>query len=160
MTQSLRDLYNSRLDAYNSLLDAQIATTSKGTQRQQLAALKFAPLKEGEISDGELRRRLRIQRLRLGSVLKVRAVELLRHAEPGVLHLSRYTVGLPYARIIEILKQEFPESEVSSACLRWYVSRINEEARDLGLHDVGLPQYRPRSRDTAYRAARLKRLTA
>ncbi|TDW34074.1 hypothetical protein EV128_10481 [Rhizobium azibense] len=137
MTQHLVDLFNSRLEAYNALLDAKIAATSVGADRRAFASKKFEPIVVGEVSEDELRRRLRMQRLRLGSVLKARAVELLRYIEPGELLLGRYT-------------REFPETQVSSACLRWYISRINEEARDLGLAETGLPQYRPRSRDTAY----------
>lgn len=150
MTQSLIDLFNSRLDAYNRLLDERIGAAQDASQRRQIAAMKFSPITVGDISDDELRRRLRRQRLGLGSILKNRAVQLLRHIEPDVLHLDRYTVGLSYARIIEVLRQEFPETQVSSACLRWYVSRINEESRDLGWGGNGLPQYRPRSKDTAY----------
>jgi hypothetical protein len=157
MTQSLVDLYNSQLDAYNAILDAQIAAATHGVRRRDFAELKFSPLSVGEVSENELRRRLRMQRLRLGSILKARAVELLRRIEPGVLHLGRYTVGLSYARIITMLREEFPESQVSTACLRWYVSQMNAEANDLGTGDAGLPQWRPRSRDSAHDRLREKR---
>jgi hypothetical protein len=156
MTQPLVDLFNSRLDAYNAALDAQIAAAPYSTPRKYLENLKFGALSVGEVGDDELRRRLRMQRKRLGSVLKTRAIELLRYIEPGALHIGRYTVGLPYAEIIERLREEFPEAQVSSACLRWYVSRITDEVRDLGLGSTGFPQYRPRSRDTAYKTKLLK----
>lgn len=150
MTQALLDLYNSQLVAYNAALEAKIDAAPNKSERTRLESCKHLPVAAGELSDKELRTRLRVQRQRLGSVLKNRAVELLRHVVPDVLHLERYTVGLSYATIIGILRQEFPETNVSSACLRWYVSRITEFARDLGEPEIDLPQYRPRSRDTSY----------
>lgn len=54
--------------------------------RRYFAGLKFAPLANGELSDDELRKRLRSQRHRLGSILKSRALELLREVVPGALH--------------------------------------------------------------------------
>ncbi len=146
MTQALLDLYNSQLVDYNAALDAKIDAAQNKNERTRLGACKHLPAAAGELSGDELRGRLRIQRLRLGSILKDRAVELLRHAVPGVLRHGRYSVGLSYAEIIDILRQEFPECQVTPACLRWYVSRINEHSNDLGTAETGLPQSRPRSR--------------
>ena len=150
MTQPLVDIFNAQLPAYNACLDGLIEQSERNMERRYFEALKFQPIGVGDLSDKELRKRLRTQRLRLGSILKARALELLRQVVPDTLHQGRYSVGLPYAAIIDTLLEEFPEAKVTSACLRWYVARAKGDAHDLGVGDAGFPQYRPRSRDSAY----------
>lgn len=150
MTQALVDLFNSQLPAYNACLDGLIERSGRNMDRRYFEGLKFSPVEVGELSDDQLRKRLRSQRLRLGSILKSRALELLREVVPGSLHRERYTIGLPYAEIIDTLVAEFPEAKVTSACLRWYVAQAKAYARDLGIEDASIPQYRPRSKDSAH----------
>jgi hypothetical protein len=146
MTQQLLDLYNSRLEAYNAALDAKIARAAPACVRAAYEAKKLQPVAAGELTDDQLRERICMQRRHLGIVLKDRAVELLRQVVPGVLRHGRFSVGLSYGEILAVLRVEFPEAQVTPACLRWYVSHINGDANDLGEQDTGLPQYRPRSR--------------
>lgn len=54
------------------------------------------------------------------------------------------TVGLPYLKIIDRLKEEFPDCQTNVACLRWYASELTTQAGG----SSGLPSYRPRARKT------------
>ncbi len=57
-------------------------------------------------------------------------------------HDKARSVGLPYDEIIRLIKEEFPASETTAACLRLYAVKIRVEEH--GYEGLHLPQRRPR----------------
>jgi hypothetical protein len=55
------------------------------------------------------------------------------------------SVGLPYDRVLGILRDEFPGCATTVACLRWYVVKAREGAL-AGAGGVRFPRRRPRVR--------------
>lgn len=54
------------------------------------------------------------------------------------------SVGLPYLDIIASIRDRFPNSQTSVACLRWYAVKIRAE--EFGYEGSKLAQRRPRAR--------------
>jgi hypothetical protein len=57
-------------------------------------------------------------------------------------HSDAGSVGLPYDRILELIREEFDGAKTSAACLRWYVVRVREGHE--GYKGYDLPRRRPR----------------
>lgn len=55
---------------------------------------------------------------------------------------TRRSVGLQYDDILSRLRDEFPGSQTSLACLRWYAVKVRVEEH--GYENLRLPQRRPR----------------
>ncbi len=64
-------------------------------------------------------------------------------------HPNARSVGIPYDKILDLIKEEFPNSNTSIACLRWYSVKIRVE--EFGYEGLVLPQNRPRVRPTIKR---------
>lgn len=146
-TEELLAHYNKQVPDYNDLVKTKFADDPD----------KVAALLQDEISHldlvvsrDNLIERIRRQNQRLGRTIRVRSHELLLQkiideAGAPVLKDGRYTTGLTYQQILEILAQEFPEASTSVACLRWYNVHMKGDAADEGLPHPPLPQYRARS---------------
>lgn len=146
-TQQLLDHYNAQVPAYNALVREKFADDE---EKVQDLLLQEIPDVELVVSRENLIERVRRQNLRLGRTIRERSHELLLEkdvdaAGERILKDGKYTVGLTYQRILEILAFEFPEASTSVACLRWYNVHMKGDAADEGLPFPDLPQYRPRS---------------
>lgn len=146
-TQQLLDHYNSQVPLYNEVVREKF----RGDE-EKIAdlLLEEIPMAELVVSREHLIERIRRQNLRLGRTIRERSHELLLEKATGedgqpLLKDGKYTVGLTYQRILEILAFEFPEASTSVACLRWYNVHMKGDAADEGLPFPDLPQYRPRS---------------
>lgn len=146
-TQQLLDHYNTQCGPYSEA----VRLKYEGDE-ERMAALAMPTYATVEDSPGRahLIEAIRRQNLRLGRTIKDRSHELLLEKVRGddgelVLKEGRYTIGLTYQRILEILAFEFPEASTSVACLRWYNVHMKGDAADEGLPFPDLPQYRPRS---------------
>ncbi len=146
-THQLLDHYNAQCPQYNALVDEKFAG-----EPEKVAVLRMETF--GSVDEAPARDTLidliRRQNLRLGRTIVRRSHELLlekvadENGQP-VLRDGRYTTGLTYQRILEILGYEFPEASTSVACLRWYNVHMKGDAAEEGLPHPDLPQYRPRS---------------
>lgn len=146
-TQQLLDHYNSQVPLYNAVVREKF----QGDEEKVAdLLLEEIPMVELVVSREHLIERIRRQNLRLGRTIRERSHELLLEKATDadgqpVLKDGKYTVGLTYQRILEILAFEFPEASTSVACLRWYNVHMKGDAADEGLPFPDLPQYRPRS---------------
>lgn len=145
-TQQLLDHYNSQVPPYNEAIRAKFAGDQERLDELLLTTFTY----ENHPPRDQLIERIRRQNLRLGRTIRERSHELLlekaKDADGNpILKDGKYTTGLTYQRILEILAFEFPEASTSVACLRWYNVHMKGDAADEGLPFPDLPQYRPRS---------------
>lgn len=153
-TPRLVSHYNSSFEAYNRALLAMDEKKRPETGFQgpivSMGGLSYE-LDNRPIDRDEVIELIRRQNLRLSRHIKTRAHELLllhtTDPETGekVLKDGKYSVGLTYQAILDILSEEFPECSTSAAALRWYVVHMRSDADDEGLPWPPLPQVRPRS---------------
>lgn len=153
-TQDLLRHYHAQLPAYN----AKVLEAFAGDQKRidELLMQEFpADYPEDLVIRDNLVERIRRQNHRLGRHIKARSHELLllKLRDPVSDELlkkdGRYTLGLEYQKILDTLAVEFPEASTSVACLRWYVVKMKENARDEGSEWPDLPNIRPRSKAKA-----------
>jgi hypothetical protein len=146
-TQELLDHYNKQCPEYNALVREKFQDDPEKVASLLLEEIPFVDL---VVSRENLIERIKRQNLRLGRTIRERSHELLLEKvvdEEGnpVLKDGKYSQGLTYQRILELLRQEFPEGSTSVAALRWYNVHMKGDAVDEGLPFPDLPQYRPRS---------------
>lgn len=156
-TERLVEHYNSQVAAYNAALDEMPEKKRPETGYQATFGPDSPPPGRQEVialirrQNHRLRRHIKRRALEL-LYEKVREtseqtadLELADKEAPLVLKDGKYTVGHTYQRILELLRDEFPEASTSVACLRWYVVHEREEAIDEGKPWPDLPHFRPRS---------------
>lgn len=79
---------------------------------------------------------------------KARAPRTIKQAAYGLLlavessdHTGR-PVGLPYDEILARLRDEFPDSETTDKCLRWYAVQLNTDGAKMPLRPRKPPKRR------------------
>lgn len=164
-TERLLDHYNALVEPYNAALLEMPEKKRPETGPQSTFTLDELGVRTetgAVLTREELIVLIRRQNHRLKRHIKARALELLYEKvretaeqtddleladkeRPLVLKDGKYTVGHTYQHILDVLKEEFPESSTSVACLRWYVVHEREDAIDEGLPWPDLPHFRPRS---------------
>ncbi len=157
MTERLTDMTNAALvEKHNDLAFAAGQDVLKNWKGKKSVLIDRIRVHEAEIEAIEAY--TKEDEEKPARTIRAAAIELLCHVDrhedrdkPAGLdnavdedHASARSVGLPYDRIIDLIKEEFSSvrCETTVACLRWYAVKIRVEEH--GYEGLRLPQRRPR----------------
>ena len=148
-------------------METKLSTKDLVVVYNKLAKILSLPLIDKPWSRGQPLLLERIEELKIKvkefreRTVKAKAVELLcaveyyeNRMEPASIiennvksnHKEARSVGIPYDRIINMIKEAFPKCKTTVACLRWYSVKIRVEEH--GYENLTLPQRRPRVKPT------------